>query len=666
MRSGTESRIAGALAMALGGTAKQDGRRRRVPAWPCFAGPFPRSLAACILAAATFSAACSSAGADAGERVESVGQQATAPSWMLDIDDHGTWTQEDEPDVVHAWLNARVANVRYHKRVLVEVAAPYDGAWMRTMHVAQYRGPLGEGTERWGADTIEIYPEGGPWGATLDGPVMARVRFQHDLDNDGQDEMVTTSWQKVYGQGDPEVPSDDPWAPGLTSPVDGSEAEGEPSVLWSPYDDPGQEVVARIDAIIAAQRANPDERHTLHAAVFNITDPGIVDKLIEAHQAGVELRLVFDGRKFRPWYDWYDGDDRLLAAGVPLLGVCRPGGAMHDKMALFDGTTMATGSFNWEWGARYENHEAMLVTDRRDLMHAYANRFEAIAGGVQHARAFAEDVRDPVSVSFAPDEEPYRIVGNLIDAAAESIHVAMFTAKDVVYQEYGRETSILRKLVAAHDRGVRVTVIVDQGIHEASEYHGVLSEDDQTDEWLESQGVTVVRADNPNGSYASMHHKYAVIDGEVAVLGAFNWYYDAAFKNDEDQIVWRNARLAADLDAEFVDMLRRYDPAFDASAWPSVTLRFDAHCDGTAWGEVLRVVGDDPRLGAWEPMNGLALDASSWPRWHGDVTVPRGARMNLKLVVTNGSGQTRWESGGDRHVRAVGDGEVVEVPMSYR
>ena len=55
-----------------------------------------------------------------------------------------------------AWMDGCARrHVRYHKRVFVEVAAPYGGAWMRTLHVAQYRGPMEQGTERWGADTLE-------------------------------------------------------------------------------------------------------------------------------------------------------------------------------------------------------------------------------------------------------------------------------------------------------------------------------------------------------------------------------------------------------------------------------------------------------------------------------------------------------------------------------
>ncbi len=595
-----------------------------------------------------------------------------APSWMLSEAGHGTW-EEEAPEgsahqVISAWVDALVANLRYHKRVFVEVLAPYDnGTFHRVLLPASYRSAAGSDRERWGTDAIEIYPDGGPNGASLAGPVLFRLRMQHDADGDGSDEMVITDWQHLYGEGDEVLPDDDPWLPGLTSPVRTLAPQELPDIYFSPFDDPGRRVIEEIDAIIAEQRAEPGARHTIHAAVFNIIDPEIVDRLIEAHQAGVEVRLIFDGRKLRPWYDWYDGDDRLLAAGVPLLGVLREAtGAMHDKIALFDGRVVATGSANWEWGARFENHENMLVTSDVELVRCYARRFVALAGDIQRPREYASDPNGRVSVSFAPDEEPYRIAGRLIDEARESIFLAMFTAKDVEYERDGERTSLLGRLIAAHRRGVEVIVIVDHGIHEASEYHGVLSEDDQTDEWLESEGIHVVRADNTFGQYASMHHKFMVIDGGVLVTGAFNWYYDAAFRNDEDQIVWRDERVAARYTGELVDLLRRYDPDFDAADWPAVDVHFAVRHDGTGWGDTVVLAGDLPQVGAWDPAEGLELSGDDWPIWRGTLTLPIGVRLVYKLTTRSRYGWVSWESGEDRLFTTPVDVDETTVEATYR
>ncbi len=610
----------------------------------------------------------------AGEPAPGLASQAQhvvdAPAWLIDVDGSGTWTEVDDEDgevaVVYAWVDARVANLRYHKRVFVDVFTNYAGATsMRVLLPASHRDTLVDGYERWGTDAIEIYPRG-PHGSERVGAVGFRLRLQHDLDGDGDDEMVTTPWRRLYGDGELVVPDSDAFS-ALSSPVTTTAGASAPDIYFTPFDDAGAVVTAEIDAIIARHRADPAGRHTVHAAIFNINDPEIVGRLIAAHRAGVEVRLIVDARKFRPWYDWHDGDDRLLAAGVPVLGVKREAsGAMHDKIALFDGRAVATGSFNWEWGSRFENHENMLVTHEAELVTAYARRFEALAGGILAERDFAVAPSARVSVSFAPDEEPHRIVGELIDVATESIHVAMFTAKDVTYWEAGRPTSILTKLVAAHHRGVEVIVIVDHGIHEASEYHGVESPDDPTDEWLEAEGIHLVRADNRFGAYASMHHKFLVIDGAIAVTGAFNWYYDAAYRNDEDQLVWRDEAVAARFTGEIVDLLRRYDADFDAGEWPQVSIDIAVRNDRTSWGEQVHLVGDSEATGAWQPAAGLVLDGADWPIWRARLTLPRGARLAFKLVVVAADGRVTWERGDDRLLTAPADASSATVELDFR
>lgn len=577
-----------------------------------------------------------------------------APGWALSTAGTGTWEEarEDEHVLVRAWVDAWVANLRYDKRVFVEVLAPYGGGrFLRTLHPAQHRANEGDGRERWGTDEIEIYPEGGPWGAPLAGPVAYRLSMQHAVD--GQDRMVHTPWRVLYGDGALVLPEEDPFEAPPTLELHPADAPAPVEVLFSPFDDPGRRVLAEIDALIEAQRREPGVRHTLHAAVFNVHDPEIVDRLIEAHRAGVEVRLLIDGRKLRPWYGWHQGDDRLIEAGVPVLGVRRPGsGAMHDKIAIFDGRRVMTGSMNWEHGARHENHENVVVLEDPEVVAAYAARLHALAGGAFGARRHAVDPRAAISVSFAPDEPSTAILGRLLDAAERSIHVAMFTCKDVEYVDGGRRTSIFERLGAAVARGVDVVVVVDHGIHEASEYHGIVSEDDPSDERLEAMGVHVVRADNVMGPYASMHHKFAVIDEEVVVTGAFNWYHDAAYANDEDQLVIRDPALAARFEGELVDLLRRYDEAFDPGAWPAATIEVEATNDRTAWGEHVVLVGDLPELGAWDPAAGVRLDAARWPVWTASVALPRGVRARYKLVTVDAAGRARWEPGTDRALTA--------------
>lgn len=177
--------------------------------------------------------------------------------------------------------------------------------------------------------------------------------------------MVVTPWRDLEERSlitSSEPP--DPWVASLTSPTHTTSVEIDPQVVFAPFDDPGLLIINRIHELIERKLAQPNRRVTLHAAVFNINDDEIIDAVIQAHQAGVEVRLLMDGRKFRPGYHWYHGDDRLLAAGVPLMGIRYAGrGAMHNKFILFDGESVATGSMNWEWGARHHNHEMIPLTN---------------------------------------------------------------------------------------------------------------------------------------------------------------------------------------------------------------------------------------------------------------------------------------------------------------
>jgi phosphatidylserine/phosphatidylglycerophosphate/cardiolipin synthase-like enzyme len=658
---------------------------------PRLASRAPRHLAwlglASIALATPFGCGAGSA-ADgelpAGGKADTTTYATTAaPGWMLRVEGKGSWTESatDAPQehvagqrVVHAWVDARLADRRYHKRVFVETASPYSASpsaagavVLRTLHPAKYKRSAGGGAEEiWGTDTIEIYPDGGPHGATLSGPVLFRLRMQEDIDGDGIDEIVATAWQKLYGEG-PLWTVADVWGGGLSSPVRGAAAPAPTEVYFTPFDDAGMVVVREIERVIAAERAMPAKRNTIHAAIFNINDHRITDKLIEAHRSGVEVRLITDAKKLRPAATWQTEDDRLLKAGVPLLGLRLEGrGAMHDKFALFNGRRLTTGSFNWELGSSKENHENMLLTAEPQLLAAYAKRFERLAGQAASARRFAHDPSATASVSFAPDEQPARIMGELIDQARSTLHIAMFTCKDVSYRDgQGQQTSLFARLKAAVGRGVEVTVITDHGIAEASEYYGQLSPDDPMDELLESYGVHVVRADNTFGRYASMHHKFTVIDEQILVTGALNWYYDAAYLNEEDQLVLRDPQLAKNYLGEFTDLLARYDEDYRATDWAPVAVTFEVDYAHTGWGDKVVLVGDTPELGAWDPKKGLVLSGASWPRWRGTVSLPAGLRVAYKVVVLRKGGGVDWQSGGNRRLRVPTDVTKTTVKGSF-
>ncbi|WP_344097958.1 carbohydrate-binding module family 20 domain-containing protein, partial [Nocardiopsis tropica] len=63
-------------------------------------------------------------------------------------------------------------------------------------------------------------------------------------------------------------------------------------------------------------------------------------------------------------------------------------------------------------------------------------------------------------------------------------------------------------------------------------------------------------------------------------------------------------------------------------------------------GQVVRVVGETPGLGSWNPADGVALADGGDGTWSGAVALE--ADTEWKLVKVDGGGGVEWEPGGNR------------------
>ena len=75
----------------------------------------------------------------------------------------------------------------------------------------------------------------------------------------------------------------------------------------------------------------------------------------------------------------------------------------------------------------------------------------------------------------------------------------------------------------------------------------------------------------------------------------------------------------------------------------------------TSWGQSIRVVGNHPALGSWNPASGVTLSAATYPVWRAQVAIAAGTAVEYKYVRVDPDGRVTWESGGNR---------VVTVPTS--
>jgi phosphatidylserine/phosphatidylglycerophosphate/cardiolipin synthase-like enzyme len=133
-----------------------------------------------------------------------------------------------------------------------------------------------------------------------------------------------------------------------------------------PYFSDGDRVAEHIIAAI-----NQTQK-SVHAAIYDFTEPEIAAAIEAGHRRGLDIRIVADEGQAR---ERHSKIPQLEADGISvrLSGGYRGNRSlMHDKFAVFDGRVVVTGSFNWTISAdRYNYENAIFVSDG-----AVAQRYE--------------------------------------------------------------------------------------------------------------------------------------------------------------------------------------------------------------------------------------------------------------------------------------------------
>ena len=123
---------------------------------------------------------------------------------------------------------------------------------------------------------------------------------------------------------------------------------------------------AVIDLFNAAQK-------TAHVAIFTLTERRIVDAMIAARKRGVAVAVVADARQSQSPDNPVQKQmiEKLQQAGVAVHLAVKQTALMHNKVGIFDGKTVCTGSFNWTNAAEKHNDENLLIIDGTQVAAAY-------------------------------------------------------------------------------------------------------------------------------------------------------------------------------------------------------------------------------------------------------------------------------------------------------
>ncbi|MHC4600533.1 MAG: phospholipase D-like domain-containing protein [Planctomycetota bacterium] len=106
------------------------------------------------------------------------------------------------------------------------------------------------------------------------------------------------------------------------------------------------------------------------------------------------------------------------------------------------------------------------------------------------------------------------------------------------------------EIVAAHQRGVEVRVILDERMTERWSELKTLKKH-KVPTWLFH-----LKQGRNAPSPPQFHHKFAVVDGETVITGSFNWTVTADQRNHENLLVVRDKDLATKYTEAFEKALK--------------------------------------------------------------------------------------------------------------
>ena len=285
---------------------------------------------------------------------------------------------------------------------------------------------------------------------------------------------------------------------------------------------PDEPLVAAIDAA----------RVSVDVAAYSLSLNSVRNALIRAFKRGLQVRVVMES-------DNMDRSDpqALKDAGVPMLGDRRQG-LMHDKFVVIDRSEVWTGSMNFTDSGTYSDNNNLIRIRSTKIAEDYTKEFNEmfvddkfgsnVVAATPNPRVTLDGT--PIEIYFSPDDHVQNAILPLIQNAQSSIY---FLAYSFTADPLGEA---IRQRAAA---GVKVL-----GVMETDQVASNVG--------TEYDPFRVAKLDvRLDGNPGQMHHKVMIIDGEIVVLGSYNFTASAETTNDENTLIIYNSEIASQFLQEF-------------------------------------------------------------------------------------------------------------------
>lgn len=229
--------------------------------------------------------------------------------------------------------------------------------------------------------------------------------------------------------------------------------------------------------------------------IYSLTDDQVIKALQEKASQGVAITVIHDASTASYGI-------KRLSPEIKRIG-WKKSGLMHQKILVVDESKVWIGTANLTTESLRIHDNIVIGMCSGELARAITKR--------QHRDFFLGG--QLVEFWILPEEKKDGLnqLLSLVRKAERSIKVAMFT---------WTHPDLTRAIIEAHNRGVKVEVVIDHG-------QGLGVSEKSVDE-LSRAGVNVALSRSE-----MLHHKLAYIDDQLLVVGSANWTRAAFSKNEE-------------------------------------------------------------------------------------------------------------------------------------
>lgn len=238
---------------------------------------------------------------------------------------------------------------------------------------------------------------------------------------------------------------------------------------------------------------------------YAVKDKKIIQALNASSARGIPITLVYDS----------SASPGLEASLSPAIDKKRHegNGLMHMKLLAIDHKIAYLGSANFTHSSLTKHANTVIRLDHPGIAALIDQKAKIYPETISRQSHAFELGRMQIDFSFLPDDpKASQRVKSLLRSAQSTIDVAMFTFTRMDFAE---------ELLAAKNRGVAVTVTMDAG--------SMSGTSSKVAQYLQKNGVEV-KAGVSDGLY---HHKMALIDKKLWIVGSANWTKSAFGKNGE-------------------------------------------------------------------------------------------------------------------------------------